>query len=302
MKLFIKNYFPYILSFFICLIVIFYFYYSSTTQWKKAISIKKDLYNSKCSKYNVIDYNNINESSDNLLVSCYNKYISLNKGKTDTYYTYFSFFNEVPDIFPFALILFVIIPAIYSFHKKVKKGNIKNILSRKKYSEFIKKEYLKSLLSIFIVPICLFILFLLAYKYSGNFDVSKTKSIVDNSLLEYTKHITPIYFMFIYFFNIIIQSIFFVNLSYIIEVKNKYLILTYIECFLIFIGIEVILEFMQKFINYDVSLFSIWNYALSDKFLFIPTIVNILFIIITFFIMYKLYQKKELIVINNEVI
>lgn len=310
MKLFIKENFLYFVSFFVCLSVIFFQYYSSISSWEKAKNIRQQWYDERCYEYNVEDYKNIihDDPYDNKQ-SCATQYEYLNQGVEDTYYIFFSTFNEGPPIFIFFSILFVIVPAIYYFHQKMKKGNLKNILTREKYLSFLKKEYFKSLKAIFIVPICMLVLFICAYLYSGHFDVNKTLILTNGELgFEYNNHFTIVYFMIIFFVNIIIQSVFYINLAYLIDKKNKNILLTYIETFLVFLGIQLILEIFKDIIFYEIfnirtfpiTLFDIWSYVGADKFMLIPILMNLFLTLITSYFVYKIYSNKEKVLISNE--
>lgn len=310
MRLFFKENFLYFISFFVCLACVYYQFSTASNYWNASHKFRQKLYNENCSKYKTQDYENIIiDEMDDDIRNCFNHYKTLMEEKKDTYYTFFATFDEVSPIFPFFTILFVIIPAIYSFHQKNKKGNIKNILTRIKYSDFVKKEYLKSLKAFLIVPIGMLLLFILAYTISGHFNINKTLEIVEGEIyLSYNNYFHPIYFMVVFFINIMIQSIFYINLVYLVDSKNKNLLLTYIETFLIFIGLEVIFEFIESFIYnvlghsnfYRFTLLDSWGYYYVDKFMLIPIIINIAIVSITFYMMYKIYSNKEKVLMSNE--
>lgn len=307
MKLFIKQNFLYFISFFICIIVVFIQYQYAINQWNETKAIKESIYANNCSEYTVSDYENVKEDKGNLW-NCSVQYELLHQEKVDTYYIYFSTFYEFVSLFPFFTILFVIIPAIYQFHIKTKNGNLKNQLSRIKYNDFVKKEYIKSLKSIIIVPICLIFLFILCYNLSGHFDIDKTIALRGEIHYTYNSHFHPVYYMFIYFVNIILQCIFFVNLVYIVDYKSERLILTYIKTYIVFMGLQIFSEILRKIIvfisgtegHYYVYLTNYWTYGEIDKYMIFPTALNILLISITIFILYKIYNKKEKVLIINE--
>ncbi|HHW69138.1 MAG TPA: hypothetical protein GX747_02200, partial [Tenericutes bacterium] len=66
--------------------------------------------------------------------------------------------------------LLIMIVAVNSFHKKLKKGYFKNSLTRIDYKKSFKKLYLDSLKYVFIMPIFLITIFVCSYFLSGNFD------------------------------------------------------------------------------------------------------------------------------------
>lgn len=307
MKLFIKENFLYFISFFCCLIIVFYQFKVFIKQGNEYDNLIGELYNTNCLEYTTNDYNNINES-DSKLSSCANYYKLLNREKADTYYIFFATFDEAPPIFPFFSILFVIIPAIYAFHIKVKKGNIKNILCREKYSKFLRKEYINSLLSSLIIPLSLMLLFILCYKFSGHFDINKTKDLVGEIVYTYNNYLNPNYYMIMFFVNLLLQSIFFINIVYIVDYKSEKILLTYIKSYLIFLGLQILGEVLRKLIvlingtegHHYVYLTNYWTYGDIDKFMLIPLIINLLLISITFYILYRIYSNKEKVLINNE--
>lgn len=262
---------------------------SAISEWNKYDKLMNTLYEEHCIKHQDYDKE-----------GCNNYLKIINRPKADTYYIYFSSFAETTDVFPYLTVLLVSVPVIIILHKKIKKGRLKYILQRIKYETFIKKSYLNSMAYTLMVPISLLILLILSYTYSGHFDLSITKRLVDNSMTEYMHHGSEIYFMLIYFINIIIQSAFYVNLSYIYTLKSKNTLLTIIEVFMTFLGTEIILNLIASKSKYNLGLMNIWTMIGVDYYMLIPTIINIILFVITFVIFFKLYKNKESVLMLND--
>ena len=210
---------------------------------------------------------------------------------------------------PFFSFIFVMTPAIYSFVKKTKKGNIKNQLVRQNYSLFLKKEYKKSLKSIFILPGVLLIFLLFAGIYTsfkiGNPSVYQYYHVaIFKQILE-----TPFLFITLLILTLMIQSVFLVNVAYIVCYYCKNLILTFLSCVIAFFILELSLEcfygvLIRIFSNaspniFAVMLTSIWSYDGIDN-LTVPLIINLIYAFISFFVMRKIYKSKEKMVMNCE--
>lgn len=213
---------------------------------------------------------------------------------------------EGSSFFPFFSCLFVMIPAVFSFIKKTKKGNIKNQLVRQDYSSFLKKEYKSSLKASLILPGILLLFLLIAGIYTS-FKIGNS-SIYQYYYISIFKPILENPFIFIVFLllTFIAQSILFINIAYITSYYCKNFILTIFGCIIVFflleLGLECVWGILSMIFNDDMSavmLTSIWNYDGIDN-LATPLVVNLIYALVSFFIMNRIYSSKEKMVINCE--
>lgn len=107
-------------------------------------------------------------------------------------------------------ILFVIIPSLYSFHKNIHTGFIKEELMRMSYKDFLTKHFRETFKGAFILPIALILTFIGCFLISGHFDLSKGKMELAINY-EYMKDFK---FYIIFFINIFLHSIFLLTLVY----------------------------------------------------------------------------------------
>lgn len=238
------------------------------------------------------------ESCGKIMVRYENQY--------DLFYHFSYSVWEGSSFFPFFSCLFVMIPAIFSFIKKTKKGNIKNQLVRQDYSSFLKKEYKNSLKASLILPGILLLFLLIAGIYTsfkiGNSSIYQYYSIsIFKPILE-----KPFIFVIFLMLTFIAQSILFINIAYIVGYYCKNLILTILGCVIVFFLLELGLEcawgVLSAIFNKDMSvvmLTTIWNYDGIDN-IVLPLIVNLIYALVSFFIMHRIYKAKEKMVINCE--
>lgn len=203
--------------------------------------------------------------------------------------------------------IFIIIPAIWNFHKKLKSGYIKNALTRESYRIYITKELLDSMKCIIIFPIMLIFLLIGCYIISGHFDYSQFKSILvinekflDNLTLT----------MVVYFINLMLHSIFYINLGLIFCKKNRNILVSIISSFICFVLLDIFFEvFLGSFLFGKIfklhgfvalfNLFGIWIYTDYTNLLSV-IIFSILLVVISFIILLIEYRKKEDVVICCE--
>jgi len=95
------------------------------------------------------------------------------------------------------------------------------MLMREKYSTFLKKELLHSYKTLIIFPMFLIFIFIISYLLTGNFDGNFTVKNYYYMFLPmeriYIIHFLP--FLLLYFWNMIVNSAFYVHLS-LIYAKN----------------------------------------------------------------------------------
>ena len=242
-----------------------------------------------------------------VFIICYNENL-INNDPMIMYYHMITDLNlyYIPILSP----LFVIIPAIYQFHSKLHSGIIKDYLTRTKYKEYMKKEYVNSIKCSLILP--LFVVLLLI------FSCIITKSLAFGSgvdLYEYLlgspekqyAYMMNIYIA-IYLLNIFLHSIFYINVGLIFSKKYSNLLVSIVLSYLAFIGVDISLEvfmskFLNLFINFDFNpifnLFNIWTYHRVDN-IYLTLIVSISLVIVSSIALYIMYRKKEKVIKASE--
>lgn len=303
MKLFIKKNYIIIISIFI----VFSFFGYTAHKYLKNYNLYKEYYienhsESYLSCKNDIQYYNENhETCDSLIL--------YKENKTNIYNYFYSIVGSADWHFPFFVILVISIPALYNFHYKVKSGFIKNIFVRQKYNTFLLKEYCSSLKASLIIPITFVILFIYCGIISNwNFDVKSTSDLFSEAHL-YGGHLDKInLFTFVFFINIWLHSVFYINIGYIVDKKSNNFLVTCIGILLVFFMCEIFSEvFGGLVINnifgltqlYEAMLLTnIWAYDGINN-LWIITLFSLFLAGITTFIVYIMYNKKENLIIGN---
>lgn len=211
---------------------------------------------------------------------------------------------------PFAPI-FIIIVALWQFHKELKSGFIKYIILRKKYNEYIIGTIIKSWKYAFIFPLILLFIFLISYMLSGHFDINKTLKAYPWHFYLDEKYVNIIpQFLIVYVLNIILHSIYWINLGFIMAKKSRNIIVTLISTYIIYIIITMIGEVVVggyiltlwlgfRGASFYFLLGSIWSYE-SIGSLLLMIIYSMSLALISFLILLKLYRKKEEVIIENE--
>ena len=206
--------------------------------------------------------------------------------------------------------LFVIIPAIYQFHSKLHSGIIKEYLTRTKYQEYMKKEYVNSIKCSLILPlfVVLLVIFSCIITKSTSFGIGvDLYGYLFGSPEKQYADMMGMYIV-IYLLNIFIYSIFYINIGLIFSKKYSNLLVSIILSYLAFIGIDIFLEvflskFLNLFINFDFrpifNLFNIWTYHKVDN-IYLTLITSISLVVASFIVLYITYRKKEEVIIASE--
>lgn len=208
--------------------------------------------------------------------------------------------------------LFVIVPSIYEFHKKLHSGFIKNCLTRTSYRKYIINLYLEALSkSIIILPIFIIILLVLCCIKTGNTSFGSGINYYDyytSPPIQFGKDI--IIFMLYYLIGIILNSIFYMNLGIIYIKKNSNVFVAIILAFISFIMLDIIGEgFIGGFllaktfnIHHYQDLFNLFNVWVYDgiKNLNLCMLYYIALLFITGLIICLQYRKKEDVIIETE--
>ena len=215
----------------------------------------------------------------------------------DTFST-FMYIVNISDNSSFIILgssLFVIILSSISFHKYLRKGYLKNSISRIGYKKTITNMYLKLLKYALVLPTFIILMFIVSYIISGNFDFELGVKLYGSiGLNPYYAKILPI-FMVVYIFTFFLHGIFWINLSIWNLKHNKNvlvsIIVSYIEFFLLAVLIELIGTYLfsgTKYIDYF-NMFYMW----MPKNIFVALLESIIFVLITSIMVYFAYKDKE---------
>ncbi len=208
----------------------------------------------------------------------------------------------------YVLFLFITIPSLYYICKYLKNNFLKNELTRCNYKVIKKRLFKKAYLSAFILPTIIIISFIISYLYTGTFNADyaikySTTGWSANTLSK------PILFIIVYVFNIFIHSLLYVNIGLLIVRKYNNYFIAVISSFLMFIGIEAILEILFNGIIFTSILKSSWGHnfniinmlALNDQEgIYTSLIVPFILLIISYIALHILYNNKEKLVIYSE--
>lgn len=207
--------------------------------------------------------------------------------------------------------LMVIIPSLWKLHKELKNGFYKNILTRKKYKDYIKDNYIKSLKYALLIPILLIITFIICLMLTKNLDNSD----VLRDFVSFWGHkyflTNPMISAICYLLTFVFHGIFYVNLSYLYIKKNLHISVTILASWLTFIACEIISEvFIGGLILYKLfnvpyamhyfSLINIYTYENIDKFWIVPIYGFILALLSSIVIYFQMRNKEEVYIENDK--
>lgn len=207
--------------------------------------------------------------------------------------------------------LMVIIVSVWNLHKKLKSGFYKNVLTRKKYKDYIKDHYIKSLKYALLIPVLLIFTFLISVLLTNNFNNS---DILRNfaSFFGHEYFLTnPISSAICYLLTFVFHGIFYVNLSYLYIKKNLHISVTILASWLTFIAVEIVSEgFIGGFVLYLIfkipyamhyfSLINIYIYENVDKYWLIPIFGFVLALLSSIVIYFQLRNKEEVYIENDK--
>lgn len=279
-------------------IFLFAWVFMNLVDYANEVKRSRDIYNRIVEECTIdINYNGL----------C-NEYLEEPYKKPDTITSFFYILcNYNLNLLQIIAPLFVIIPSMWNFHKKLKTGYIKNELTRQTYKKYMLKEIIGSMKCILILPCMLLFLFIGCYIISGHFDYTNfiAMLVMDKKFLSNL----PLT-MAVYFVNIVLHSIFYVNLGLIFCKKNGNILVSIIASYISFILLDLFFEaFVGSFllgyllkIHGFVSLFNlfgIWLYtdysSLSSIFIF-----SLFLSIFSSILVFYTYRKKEEVVICSE--
>lgn len=202
--------------------------------------------------------------------------------------------------------LFIILISAYHFFREYSTGFYKNKLTRMTYLQYLKEVLKKAYQCIWIYPIWILILFFISYLISGHFDYQN--SIINPIDEFYIQHFLT--FIFVFLFNIVLNSIFYVHLALLPIRKNPNYIVSIFSSYILFLIWDIVSEILIGTILFELvlgisqtsNLFSLFNYWVYDGIsnLGIYIGINVLHVIISFLIFYVVYSNKEKVVISSE--
>lgn len=236
------------------------------------------------------------------------KVLSGQKHKVDFFTTFSDTFVLTFNQYTYFLFFLITIPTLLFICRYLKNKVIMNDLSRQSFNKIKIKLFKNSYKTTIILPILFLIAIVICYLYTKSFDA--TYSLVNGTTIwkEYTlTH--PYIFIILYFSNIIIHSLIYINISLCIARKQHNFFPALILSFLCFIGIESILEILFGGIictsllnvNYGI-LFNIMNlFSFNDICGIIsPLIIPMIVMIVTFIVLHLMYKDKERLIIDIE--
>lgn len=208
--------------------------------------------------------------------------------------------------------LFIIIPAVYQFHSELNTGTIKNYLTRIGYKKYLIKSYLKAISKIWILPAFMIVMIFICCIYSKNFNIGSGKEYYGYLVGSPNPKYSSVLFSFlsVYFINLAIHSILYVNLGLLYCKKYSNFLISTILSYLSFIALDIIVEvfignlLLSKILNIhnvtdSLNLFNIWIYdnvvSLSFMIIYSLILVTLAFISLIF-----TYKNKECVIIECE--
>src|SRR5574344_226079 len=204
-------------------------------------------------------------------------------------------------------IYIVLVFSILSVHKYFKNNYLKNIIQRKNYSKFIKKEYFKCILKSSFFPLFLIlILFVSCFLTKTFYDPNIDQYFFDKNLFSNSN----IYIFFLhYFINVFLYFSFISCICFFyLNISNNYLIVM-LKSVVTFYILDLFASYvLGTVINYltgaqdwdSYLLISNTLYGYNQLSLSFITIYLIILIGIVTFINYKKYSNQERILIRNE--
>lgn len=299
MKKFIKNNYITVISFSILLIFAIY-NIANYTKWYDNYAKVVGQSIEECKK----EYLEEQKESCEILL----KQASTEEISSDYYYMSREVLSNFGIIY-YITFLFVTIPVIYNVCKVFKNKELIYEMTRQNYSDFKKKIFKEAYLKSLIIPLLLLIIFIITFIFcKGSAGNIYFEEFMEEGFLE--KVISP----FLYTFTILIRSflisIIYINISLIVVRKNHNFYIASILSYLLFIGIEVVLEgvigrillnnilktnSMEIYINI-LNMFNL-NFGKGYIMLYMPIII---ILILSFIILHIKYKNKEKLIIDCE--
>lgn len=234
------------------------------------------------------------------------------KSKSDPLIRYYQLINDTSfqSIIYFAPLL-VIIPSAIIIHRNMKNGYMKNVLTRTNYSNYIKSVIKKTIKFSGILPLFILTMLFISGILCRNFSYGTHKEMFGyftSPSIEFYGKIPQ--FLLLYIFNMLLFSMFYMNLTYICAKKSSNVFVTIIYTYLCYFVVDIIGEvfvgglLFAQILNYKgvsdyLNLLNIWTYFDIHNLLYL-CIYPILLVLVSGIAVYFLYRKRERILILNE--
>ena len=194
----------------------------------------------------------------------------------------------------------------YKINKDIKSGMLKNILTRKKYKNYVMNIVLNAWFKSLIAPLFWLMILVTCFIMSGTFILrdgfGSSGIITGNTIL----------LIILYFIYLVIHSLFCANLSLIFNEKNNnfmlnilfsyltFFCINYYLCSILWYGVETYLSYYSSFPNYDiVAVFSLatqdFLYAGGGYLLFFIKII-VCFLISLLGVISTYYNKEKVVI------
>lgn len=226
---------------------------------------------------------------------------TLSYGVTDhsAYNLFQNFLTNEKYMFPFFIPVIVILPFVYTLSKEFRNKMVKTYCLRKDYKSYKNHIFITAYKNIFVIPITIFITFLIAYILShGN--MNPAADIGFNLLLPNITFLDNPLFIPFYILTLFLGMGLFINIALIVLRKNKNFIVAIIESELFVyltwgftsIALGLFADRVLGISPDNFNLLSIYNWVAVDN-IYLYFGLNLVLFILTFVIARLVYKDKE---------
>ena len=206
------------------------------------------------------------------------------------------------------LFLFLAIPSLFYICKYLKNNMIAMEIQRRSYQKIKFRLFFEAYKSVLILPFVVAVGFLLCFLYTKTFDPSY--ALFASSMLWDEQTVSnPGLFISCYLLVLVMYSFLYVNICLCVARKQHNYFLAVILSYLIFLGIEAILEVLFNVILFSnilhsnlgimFNIMSIFTYKTHVSF-FCPLIMAFIFMALSFIAVYFAYRKQESLIMDCE--
>lgn len=210
--------------------------------------------------------------------------------------------NQKSNWLNYTLTIIISITSTYTLCKMFKNKNVINIINRENYNKFKIKNLLKSYLSslVIIIPIIIIWIIILKNTFNQNYNYA-----VNYFPIFWHVKYNIYFYILISIMSIILFLLTFTNISLIILRKNQNIALIAIESFLIFIGIDIIIEVLFGWLlsnilfngfNSKLNIVNILSLGYANNFKEMIMLPMILYVITLIILIFKYINKEKFII------
>lgn len=210
--------------------------------------------------------------------------------------------NQKSNWLNYTLTIIISITSTYTLCKMFKSQNVINIINRENYNKFKIKNLLKSYLSslVIIIPIIIIWIIILKNTFNQNYNYA-----VNYFPIFWHVNYNIYLYILISIMSIILFLLTFTNISLIILRKNQNIALIAIESFLIFIGIDIIIEVLFGWLlsnilfngfNSNLNIVNILSLGYANNFKEMIMLPMILYVITLIILIFKYINKEKFII------